>query len=67
MRIREVDLRINRNNFLHGRDTANLELKRRIALAWKRYNTSTDDAVIAAAYAEWGALADELYALEFQQ
>lgn len=65
MKIKEVDLRINRANFPQGELGTNKALRRRIAAAWKVYNESDDPQLVNAAYNEWGRLADELYEAEF--
>lgn len=64
MNIREVDLRINRNNFPSGEPDAHKDLKRRIYRAWKTYTESVEEGVTNAAYSEWGRLVNELRDIE---
>lgn len=64
MNIREVDLRINRNNHTTGQVDTHRDLKRRIYAAWRVYNESDDAKLASAAYGDWGRLVGELDALE---
>lgn len=64
MNIREVDLRINRNNHTAGQVDTHRDLKRRIVAAWRVYNESHDPRRASEAYADWCRLVDELDAVE---
>lgn len=64
MNIREVDLRINRNNHTVGQADTHRDLKRRIVAAWRVYNESANHKRASDAYGDWCRLVDELDALE---
>jgi hypothetical protein len=67
MRVRDIDLAINRNNFGQSEERnteARQRLRRQVRAAWLRYTSSMDESVVQAAYLEWGRLADELERLD---